>query len=201
MERQTPDTLKDLDMDIDSPFYDGYNYFNLFYPAPEPTHEELFKEWVKDNNIKEGTRVKVVKHFSADGNSGLIYGTDDENKKYIYGSVGTIDRLCRYCADVKFSDGKVWDCPHTALEVVKETYRPFVNAEEFAPYRDEWFKHKESKCYDMCSSVTDYSDRGIVLCDPYSERDSLKFGFYTWGGFFEEFERENGDPCGIREEV
>ena len=87
------------------------------------------------------------------------------------------------------------------LESQKPTYRPFANAEEFAPYRDEWFKHKESKCYDMCSSVTDYSDRGIVLCDPYSERDSLKFGFYTWVGFFEEFERENGDPCGIGEEV
>jgi len=81
------------------------------------------------------------------------------------------------------------------------TYRPFKNAEEFKPYRDEWFKHKESKCYDMYSSVTDYSDRGIVLCDPYSEKDSLKFRFYTWGGFFEEFECENGDPCGIREEV
>ena len=40
--------------------------------------------------------------------------------------------------------------PYFALEVIKEpTYRPFKNAEEFKPYRDEWFV---SKCDNSQSS-------------------------------------------------
>ena len=127
---------------------DGYPFKNkqgypsvLFYPAQEPTHEELFEEWIRENDVKEGTHVKVVKHFGADVNSGIVYGTDDGKKKYIYGSVGTIDKLCTYCADVKFSDGKVWDCPHTALEVVKEEKQ-----EDIADTLNEAQKEYLKKC-------------------------------------------------------
>ena len=95
--------------------------YHLFYPTPEPTYRELFEEWVKDNNVKGGTMVKVVRHFSADPKcDGVMYGTDDEKKKRIVGLVGTIDRLWSDCAYVKFSDEGMWACPHTALEVIKE---------------------------------------------------------------------------------
>ena len=44
---------------------------------------------------------------------------------------------------VDMSDGSVRVIPYFALEVIKEpTYRPFKNAEEFKPYRDEWFVSK-----------------------------------------------------------
>ena len=72
MERQTPDTLKDLDMDRDSPFYDGYNYFNLFYPAPEPTYRpfknaEEFKpyreKWLRYKNNIDAPAYGAFKPF------------------------------------------------------------------------------------------------------------------------------------------
>jgi len=172
-------------------------YFALEVVSTEPTYEDKFRAWVKENNVKVGTKVRVARTFLENEDGGRCFAHDD-----LVGKTGIIQNICPHSLDIDMDDGGARDVPYFALEVIKEpTYRPFKNTEEFKPYRDEWFKHKESKCYDMCSSVTDYSDRGIVLCDPYSERDSLKFGFYTWGGFFEEFERENGDPCGIREEV
>ena len=36
----------------------------LFYPAPEPTYAERQAEWVKENNVKEGTKVRVTNHSS-----------------------------------------------------------------------------------------------------------------------------------------
>mgnify|MGYP000856250346 CR=1 FL=1 len=69
------------------------------------------------------------------------------------------------------------------------TYRPFANAEEFKPYRDEWFRVKNGGGFD---SVRYYDNNGV--------KDSTG-NFITYQKLFEAGERENGEPCGVREEI
>ena len=69
------------------------------------------------------------------------------------------------------------------------TYRPFKNAEEFEPYRDEWFRVKNGGGFD---SVRYYDNDGV--------KDSTG-NFITYQKLFEAGERENGEPCGVKEEA
>lgn len=78
----------------------------------------------------------------------------------------------------------------------KSTYRAFAGAEEFKPYRDEWFGHKAS-ADSLRSKVIDYSDSTLVVCDPCSPSNALELKAYSWDEFYAGFIRENGDPCGI----
>jgi hypothetical protein len=190
MERQTPDTLKDLDMDMDSPFYDGYNYFNLFYPAPEPTYKERQTEWVVKNKVCIGTKVRVTRDFAPkEDGSNCIFGTENVGKKKIVGEIGRVTGIYYDCIIVEVPVGN-WRCPFTVLEVIKEpSYRPFKNAEEFALYRDEWFRVKNGGGFD---SVRYYDNNGV--------KDSTG-NFVTYQELFEAGERENGEPCGVKEEV
>lgn len=79
----------------------------------------------------------------------------------------------------------------------KSTYRAFAGAEEFKPYRDEWFRHKAFEKVSLRSKVIDYSDNTLVICDPDSPEDGLELKAYSWDEFYVDFVRENGDPCGI----
>nr|WP_319775979.1 DUF5662 family protein [uncultured Sphaerochaeta sp.] len=54
MEQNNPDTLRELDLQGSNPFYDGFNYYAIFYPAPAPydsiedtlNHIGIVKEYI-----------------------------------------------------------------------------------------------------------------------------------------------------------
>ena len=271
-----PDKLIRVSLDTIYPFFDGNNYYSLFYPAPEPTYSERQAQWVKENNVKAGTKVRVTRTFTEDedgssccehddlvGMTGVVgkdciaphnLGVDMSNGRFIaipyfalevikeltYAErqaqwvkennvkVGTKVRIIR--SFVTYEDGcTVWWAsdmnntigkegtitnidhngvgfrvgfrvsitgaycgywyPYFVLEVIKEpTYRPFKNAEEFKPYRYEWFRVKhDGGMLRICA----YNDEGV---------QEANGKFNTYQIFFEKAERENGEPCGVKVE-
>ncbi|MGE4526703.1 MAG: hypothetical protein AB7D24_12565 [Sphaerochaeta sp.] len=83
-----------------------------------------------------------------------------------------------------------WAINKADLKIITQpTYRPFANAEEFKPYRDEWFKKKGDVGFDRAEY---YDNVGI--------KNSKGF-FLTYADFVACYERENGEPCGIKEQA
>lgn len=182
---EEPSVLYGIDLDSPSPFTrkGGYSW-PLFYPVPEPTYAERQAQWVKENGVKIGTRVRLTKGFSeAEDGSGCWEHLDAKD------TIGVIEAIGENEIFVQTEKHGEWVCPYTALEVIKEpTYRPFKNAEEFKPYRDEWFRVKhDGGMLRICA----YNDKGV---------QEANGKFNTYQIFFEKAERENGEPCGVRED-
>nr|WP_319775980.1 hypothetical protein [uncultured Sphaerochaeta sp.] len=91
--------------------------------------------------------------------------------------------------------------PMKTLRVVNSSYRPFKNAEEFKPFRDEWFVTTFPNGEQSHFKVIDYCDTGIVSVGGYSTDSRAKLSFCTYAGMFKWVIRENGEPCGIKEKV
>jgi hypothetical protein len=175
-----------------NPDYNKYRFrpicgdiYALFYPEPEPTYAERQAQWVKENNVKAGTKVRVTRTFTDDEDGSCCWEHDD-----LVGMTGVVYNIYSHNLGVNMSDGSFRAVPYFALEVIKEPiYRPFKNAEEFKPYRDEWFRVKNGGGFD---SVRYYDNDGV--------KDSTG-NFITYQKLFEAGERENGEPCGVREEA
>lgn len=193
------DKLIRVSLNTTSPFFDGHNYYSLFYPAPEPTYAERQAQWVKENNVKVGTKVRVTRTFTEDEDGSHCFAHSD--LVGMTGSVGEYDAL-PYNLAVDMSDGSVRVIPYFALEVIKEpAYRPFANAEEFKPYRDEWFVSKCDNSQSSSVNVQNYSNLGVILLREVTKNDDVVFDLCRWDEFFQWFTRENGEPCGVREEI
>jgi|GEM_PF-4688405 len=176
----------------------GYTSF-LFYPAQEPTYAERQAQWIKENNVKEGTKVRVTRTFTEDEDGSWCCEHDD-----LVGMTGVVSKcnIDSYNLRVDMSAGKFKLVPYFALEVIKEpTYRPFKNAEEFKPYRDEWFVSKCDNSKSSSVNVQNYSNLGVILLREVTKNDDVVFDLCRWDEFFQWFVRENGDPCGVREEA
>lgn len=143
----------------------------LFYPAPEPTIP-IFKV---------GDRVVVQK-------GGL--STEEE--------IATVVDPCGK-DDFMFVDNNKIRCGLKKHLCKLLTYRPFKNAEEFKPFRDEWFATTFPNGEQSHFKVIDYCDTGIVSVGGYSTDSRAKLSFCTYAGMFKWVTRENGEPCGIRE--
>ncbi|MEA4859012.1 MAG: hypothetical protein VB127_00900, partial [Sphaerochaeta sp.] len=99
--------------------------FALFYPAPEPTYAERQAQWVRENNVKEGTKVRVTRTFTEDEDGSCCWEHDD-----LVGKTGIIQNICPHNLGIDMNDGNFRAIPYFALEVIKEpTYRPFKNDE------------------------------------------------------------------------
>ena len=172
-------------------FKTAFQNHALFYPAPEPTYAERQSQWVKENNVKAGTKVRVIRTFTS-GEDGCNI-TFTSVKGTFIGDDCSVDAVREHdaCITVRSKQKDDWGhFPYFVLDVVKEpTYRPFKNAEEFKPFRDEWFRVKNGCGFD---SVRYYDNDGV--------KDSTG-NFITYQKLFEAGERENGEPCGVREEA
>lgn len=193
-----PDKLMRVSLNTIYPFYDGHNYYSLFYPVPEPTYAERQAEWMKENNVKAGTKVRVTRTFTEDEDGSRCFEHDD-----LVGMTGVVRRYCITSRnlEVDMSDGSVRVIPYFALEVIKESYRPFKNAEEFKPYRDEWFVSKCDNSKNSSVKVLSYSNFGVILLREVTKSEDVVFDLCKWDEFFKWLVRENGDPCGVREEA
>ena len=180
-------------------FKTAFQNHALFYPAPEPTYAERQAQWVKENIVKAGTKVRVTRTFTDREDGSCCWGHDD-----LVGMTGVVseDGIDSHSLGVDMSDGKFRAVPYFALEVIKEpTYRPFKNAEEFKPYRDEWFVSKCDNSQSSSVNVQNYSNLGVILLREVTKNDDVVFDLCRWDEFFTWFVRENGEPCGVREEA
>ena len=186
---QEPSVLSNIDLDSPTPFTrEGRYEWPLFYPAPEPTYSERQAQWVKENNVKEGTKVRVTRTFTEDEDGSRCREHDD-----LVGMTGVVYNIYSHNIGVDMSDGSFRPIPYFALEVIKEpTYRPFKNAEEFKPYREKWLRYKhniDAPSYEAFRPFR-YSDDDIEL---------LKL--LTWEQAFNDVIFEDGTPFGIKEEA
>lgn len=164
--------------------------WNLFYPAP--TYAERQAEWLKENNVKIGTKVRVTRGFkSNESGSSCGFGTnEEESKANIIGQIGkVIDLTIKNSIALEFNNKEEWCVPFTVLEIVKEpTYRP---------YNDDELNNLVGK------TVVFTRDGNKMLVIERISPMKVRLGYgriYTAEQLLEWFTLD-GEPCGIKEEV
>jgi hypothetical protein len=158
---------------------DKYGAELLFYPAPEPTYAERQAEWVKENNVKIGTKVRITRAFE----------TENVGKKKIVGEIGRVTGIYYDCIIVEVHVEN-WRCPFTVLEVIKEpSYRPFNN-DELNDLVGEVLTNKQSGRRKLVTGKPTASE-GVNLDGSYINAKDLLASFYC---------NEN-EPCGVKEEL
>jgi len=183
VEKEPPEVLERIWLSGDRRyiFMTSNDSWSLFYPAPEPTYAERQAQWVKENDVKEGTKVRVTRAFTENEDGSRCLEHDD-----LVGMTGVVSEYgigSHYLA-VDMSDGSMIAVPYFALEVIKEpTYRPFKTAEEFKPYRDKWLRHGG-----VIFQHDGYYDCGILIGN---ER-------FSWKEMFKSFVFEDGTPYGVK---
>ena len=145
----------------------------------ELSYAELQSKWVEENYVSNGMTVRVTRNFGDNEAGSLCFDHQD-----MAGVIGKITSISLRCIQIDIGNEKLIIVPYTVLEIVKEpTYRPFKNAEEFKPYRDDWLTIDGSffKPYG-------YNDVGLLV-----ENTQL-----TWKYVFDIYTFENGTPCGVK---
>jgi hypothetical protein len=142
------------------PFYMGDFYWSLFYPVQEPAYP-IFKV---------GDCVEITESFLVPaGTIGVVNYYEPDSTRMIVRALGF-----------------PWDVLKIKCKLI--TFRPFANAEEFKPYRNEWFRDKTFGGFEHFDY---YNDEGA--------KNSIRI-YLSYASLFKNFEMENGLPCGVKEE-
>lgn len=103
----------------------------LILRKTEPTYAEKQAKWVAENDIREGSVVKLTRGWES-GEEGFSIPSGDLSRR-----VGAILVVKSVREDsIRAVDG--YSIPYFALEVYKGEYRPFRNIFEYWPFRDKW---------------------------------------------------------------
>ena len=172
-----------------------YPYFALEV-FKELTYAERQEQWVKENNVEEGTKVRVTRTFAEDEDGSCCWAHDD-----LVSKTGIVQNICPRNLGININGRDLRAVPYFALEAIKEpTYRPFKNAEEFKPFRDEWFDQKDITRPFTPARAVNYCNQGVVMCKSVSLSKGVTFELCTYADLLKYFTRENGEPCGVRVE-
>ena len=106
----------------------GWTFTSLYHlfdevvedPAPEPTYAERQAEWVKENGVKEGTRIRITKDYSEDSDARTLGHTG------VAGRCGSVNCVGNSYinVDLDSEDFYLLTVPYYAMEVIKEpTYK------------------------------------------------------------------------------
>jgi len=166
-------------------FKTAFQNHALFYPAPKLTYAERQAQWVKENNVKEGTEVRVTRTFIEDEDGSWCWGHDD-----LVGMTGVVGDygIATHSLGVDMSDGSFIAVPYFALEVIKEpTYRPFNN-DELNDLVGEVLTNKQSGRRKVVTGKPTASE-GVNLDGSYITAKDLLASFY----------RNGKEPCGVKE--
>ena len=219
--------LRDVRKDYSAPFFvetsTGWmlNYACII-PKKEEPYEERAKKWIKENGLKKGDYVKVVRKAKdyEDGWDGRWTKERDDfiGKVIPVSDIGeSTGVILSYCC----CDWAGYDFPYFVLEKVEPEpkYVPFENAEEFldAYYHNEtenldgvyhylatrgiWLKDKSTEVPAYCMA-TEVRDNGVIISDKkLSTTGILIFNNTTsWSELYESFTFLDGTPCGRLEE-
>lgn len=101
-----------------SPFGNGYQPFAYFLPEKEQSYEERQAEWVKENDIKLGDKVRILRKFN-DFENGCDVGMNKDGKMdSLVGTVGKVSAIDDESIEVD-SEGDCWFWPYFVLEKVE----------------------------------------------------------------------------------
>ena len=148
------------------------NAHMLFYPAP---YEYLQAKWVEENNLKVGDKVRIIRRWE-DGERGYVQG----QKEGFLGATLSVSAIRDLYIETDFCLLRYF-----AIEKVKEEYRPFANAKEFAEHRERWFV---SKTDSDVFRVELYNNSGITE----------NRGYWSYDELFKDCTLEDGTPAGVK---
>lgn len=164
----------------------GYkNFLPLDYVAGQ-------KLWRAKHGANIGDEVKIIKLWER-GDNGFPLGsgnlTEGKTGKIVGFNGGGTD----YDGEgVEVSVNSITLCiPYFAIEKIKDEYRRFANAKEFAPFRNEWFTFtNEITEEEMNVRFDGYNNHGVTIGEdiqvPYPQL--LKQYVFT----------DTGNPAGIK---
>ena len=91
----------------------------------EQSYAERQAEWVRDNNLKVGDKVKVVREWVLGENSTVVNPVENESDI----AIGKVFRVSRINGDISIALYGSCCYPYFVLELVKDEYRVFTQAE------------------------------------------------------------------------
>lgn len=111
-------TTRNLGISMDDKNFRAVPYFVLEVVATEPTYEDKFRAWVKENDVKKGDRFVITKgHWEESNETGCIA------RSGLYGTKGTIKRVSseyRCFINAELDDGRPLTVPYYAIKIIKE---------------------------------------------------------------------------------
>lgn len=151
-------------------------YPSMNYRIKTKSREEITAKWVKENNLKIGDKVKVLKGFEDD-----IFGINKGLSDEAIGKIAIVNEIKedRICIDI---NEDIWVFPVECLEKVKEEYVPFAY-EDRDLFRGAWVKNKE---FNEEYLVTYLNETKIGLDNT----------FYSYQDLFNRYEFLDGTPFG-----
>lgn len=187
MRKKKPEKLLSFGETRLCPFEARYFSSTLFYPAPEPTYAELQAEWVKQNDVKCGTKVRFIKDFNNFESGSDCYGHSDA-----IGRTATIISIdeTKIIVDMAGGYNMSWYVPYMALEIIKETIRPF-NEDELNNLVGKIVRNKQTG-YRKLVTGKPTTSLGVNLEGKYINAKDLLNSFMMDDG---------KSPCGVKEEV
>ena len=171
-------------------FKTAFQNHALFYPAPEPTYAERQAQWVKENNVKAGTKVRVTRTFAEDEDGSCCWKHDD-----LVGMTGVVGDygIAHHSLGIDMSDGSFIAIPYFALEVIKEpTYRPFHD-DELNDLVGKVVVQNHTGNAMLIIRVVDSETGKVVSLGGSQKRNARQLlDGWTW---------KDGQPCGVKEEI
>lgn len=159
-------------------YHKVHNFFTSmsYRVKPKLSREEITANWVKENNLKIGDKVKVLKGFE-DGIFGIKKGLSDivVGKLAVVNEIKT-DRIC-----IGFKKD-TWSLPVECLEKVKEEYVPFT-LEDRNLFLGKAIKVKEF-------------DEFFIITYAGKEKAGFDGSYYEYEELLEDYEFEDGTPFG-----
>lgn len=111
--------LEDLELDSSTPFGNGKQPFTYFLPGKGDPYEKRQADWIKENNIKVGDKVRILRKFD-DFESGCAIAMDEDGEMDpLVGTVGKISAIEDDSIEVD-SKGDCWFWPYFVLEKVED---------------------------------------------------------------------------------
>jgi hypothetical protein len=182
VKQQKPDILGDVVPESTYPFSDGSAFYSLFYPVPEPepAYAKGQAKWVRDNDLKVGDKVKIVRDF--------YFGEGGFNFAFLGFSDGIMPVVEIKENEIigKF-DGFRYHLPYFVLEKVKETYRVY-NENELNDLVGTTVLGKFTGHKNLITGITN-SGKSVFVGNSCVSLNIL----------LEKFVKEDRTPCGVKE--
>ncbi len=183
--------LNDIAMNKPFPFRVTYDGWGFFLPEKKKPYEERQAEWVKENDIQDGDKVRLLrKAEDHEDGWGCYWGTG------IVGDVGKIIGLdSLWGVRVSFSESSYW-YPFFVLEKVKEEYIPFDLSlqEDRDALRDRWIRCRQTGSEYRISAFKYRDDYGWKAHTP-------QVGLRDGEQLFNNYEFLDGSHVGKKEEA
>lgn len=201
-----PRVLGGINCDESYPFADNAeisdDYHLYFLPEKEPPYEERQAEWIKENDIKVGDKVKILRGFEPYERG---VGTRMDSDHYMDNLIGTISEVSNIepnrISVWSNEHGQAWSWPYFVLEKVED--KPTYTEPEYIPFdlsleedrdalRDKWIKSTNPDVFQ------EFKITQFIRMDDDHQTIYAKAGFIRYSGndLFYDYMFADGSPVG-----